>query len=163
MSAVISDCGTFRYALTRGDWLGGTGTVLFVMLNPSTADASTDDATIRRCIGFAWDWGFARLTVANLFAYRATNPDDLIVAARAGVDPVGPDNDRWIVRLASGASQIVAAWGAHRAAEARTTRVLELLGPDVMCLGQTKSLAPRHPVRLRRDTPRTPIELGAMA
>lgn len=74
VSAVFSECGNYRYALIRDGWLGGEGAVLFVMLNPSTADATSNDPTTRRCIGFAQRWGFASLAIANLYAYRATVP-----------------------------------------------------------------------------------------
>ena len=88
--AVLSDCGTYRYRLWR-KW-GCGSPLLFVMLNPSTADAEVDDATIRRCLGFADAHGFGELEVVNLYAYRATDPADL---KRAGY-PVGPDNDAHI-------------------------------------------------------------------
>lgn len=156
MSAVISDCGTYRYALKRSGSTGSGG-VLFVMLNPSTADASLDDPTIRRCIGFARCWGFRDLAVANLYAYRATDPHDLDDAAGAGVDPVGPDNDEWIARLAASATQIIVAWGAKASAK-REREVLEILGSEVLCLGQTQSGAPKHPLFLKADTRRRALK-----
>jgi hypothetical protein len=84
------------------------------MLNPSTADASQDDPTIRRCIGFARQWGCGRLVVLNLFAFRATDPADLKRAA----DPVGPENRAWFDRtlvddLVGG--PVVCGWGVHGA------------------------------------------------
>ena len=75
-SAEISPCGLYRYSLTR-KWEAWKGTVNFIMLNPSTADAQEDDPTIRRCIGFAKAWGYGGIVVTNLFAYRATNPKEL--------------------------------------------------------------------------------------
>lgn len=154
--AVISECGRYRYALTRGDWLDGEGTVLFVMLNPSTADAAADDPTIRRCIRFARDWGFARLTVANLYALRAADPAALLSAT----DPVGPENDYWLDRLAGEATEVIAAWGAHRYAERRSDHVRKLVefqAGAMRCLGQTKQLAPRHPLYVRADALRVPL------
>lgn len=146
MSAVLSDCGRYRYALWRDTGaLGGEGTVLFVMLNPSTADAETDDATIRRCVRFARDWGYARLAVGNLYAYRATDPNALGEVE----DPVGPENDDWLLEL-QGSGATIAAWGANAWARRRECEAIALLtyggslGLD--CLGQTKSLAPRHPL-----------------
>lgn len=162
MAAVLSSCGRYRYALTRGDWLAGEGTVLFVMLNPSTADATIDDRTIGRCIGFAQRWGYARLTVANLYALRATNPADL---ARAD-DPVGPENDYWIDRLAQRATEIIVAWGAHPQAERRAAHVLELVEfqrGTASCLGQTKDLHPRHPLYVKRSKRREPFRRLARA
>jgi hypothetical protein len=115
--------------------------VLFVMLNPSTADASRDDPTIRRCVGFAKAWGFGALSVANLFALRSTDPSVLLSAQ----DPVGPDNDAMILELARKASLVVAAWGAHKVAARRAAAVQSLL-PKAVCLGLTSSGQPRHPL-----------------
>lgn len=72
-SADFSACGTYRYAL-RKIWLPAAPQVLFIGLNPSTADEKSDDPTIRRCLGFARSWGYGGLIVANLFAYRTTAP-----------------------------------------------------------------------------------------
>ena len=156
--AVLSGCGRYRYALTRGDWLDGEGTCMFVMLNPSTADAREDDPTIRRCVGFARSWGFARLVVANLYAFRATDPRGLWAAE----DPVGPDNDRWLWDLSYGAHEVIAAWGAtrHPGGADRVRAVLEALGSphdSTRCLGQTMALHPRHPLYVRRDARRIPF------
>lgn len=156
MKAVFSDCRTYRYALWRETGrLGAEGTVLFVMLNPSTADEVENDPTVRRCIGFAGDWGFARLAVANAYAYRATDPAEL----RRVDDPVGPDNDEWLDRLASQAHAVIAAWGAHIDPE-RERRVIELVefqAGTMRCLGQTQALHPRHPLYLAADTKREPL------
>jgi hypothetical protein len=153
--AVLSDCGTYRYALQRDGWLTGSGTVLFVMLNPSTADASADDQTIRWCVRFAQRWGFKRLHVANLYAFRATNPAALAVAD----DPVGAENDVWLAKLANLASETIAAWGASpHATETRISEVLEMLGhDDLQCLGLTANGRPRHPLYLRADTEPIPL------
>lgn len=109
--ATISDCGMFRYQLSRR-W-GQGRPMLFVMLNPSTADASVDDPTIRKCIGFAQRNGCEAIEVVNLFAYRATDPRDL---ARAGY-PIGPLNDDHIAAAAASTKCaggiVVCAWGAH--------------------------------------------------
>src|SRR6185369_17379869 len=103
MTAVISKCGKYRYSLRR-EWIGGAGTVCFIMLNPSTADASVDDPTIRRCIGFAQRWGYQILEVVNLYAYRATRPRDMFAAA----DPVGPENEYYLCKAALGAGLRIA-------------------------------------------------------
>jgi hypothetical protein len=155
---VLSDDGRYRYALRRQTGvLGAEGAVLFVMLNPSTADATDDDPTIRRCLNYARRWGYARLDVANLYALRATNPAELF----AGEDPVGPDNDAWLERLAKPSPSVVVAWGAtpHPEPE-RARRVLELLefyAGTARCLGQTRDLHPRHPLYVRADAARTPF------
>ena len=166
MGAVISDCGQYRYSLNRSGWMGGTGNVLFVMLNPSTADASEDDPTIRRCIRFARDWGFASLSVGNLYAYRATKPDDLgllgqlAVGERARGNHYGPIyrnvNDNWLRSMALQANQIVVAWGANEGpVPARAARATEILtthfGPFLKALGLTKAGHPRHPLYVRAD------------
>lgn len=155
--AVISDCERYRYSLERdlppwrSDW-PGIGTVLFVMLNPSRADAELDDPTIRRCIAFGSSWNFRRLTVANVYALRSTNPGKLGLVE----DPVGPLCDYWLERLAREANEVVVAWGASwPITDERLHRVLELLVPaDVQCLGLTRDGHPRHPLYLKRDTQR---------
>jgi len=140
-TALFSPCGRFRYLLSRR-WDTGRGTVLWIMLNPSTADAERDDPTIRRCIGFSRLWGFGAMEAVNLFALRATDPREL---GRAD-DPVGPLNDRHIADAAAGAAAVIAAWGAHPLAASRTGEVRPLLPGSVRCLGRTASGAPRHPL-----------------
>lgn len=176
MTAVISDDGLYRYELTRdlpGRWAGGNApppVMCFVMLNPSTADGTQDDPTIRRCKSFAEREGCRTLEVVNLYAYRATKPKDLWDAAAAGIDAVGPENATWVdraIRLRSlGANCLVAAWGANVepsavewfaalvAAFARTRTAYD--PPRVWCLGRTKGGQPRHPLMLRADTPLEP-------
>lgn len=146
--AVLSESGRYRYALTR-TWAPAAGAVCFVMLNPSTADASEDDPTIRRCIGFARAWGFGRLEVVNLFAWRATDP----AALRGVADPVGPENDGHIMRAARGAKLVIAAWGAHGALLERGEEVRAMLARRFVVhhLGLTKEGHPRHPLYLRAD------------
>lgn len=150
-SAELSPCGQYRYLLTRR-LMEGQGVVVFVMLNPSTADGTVDDATIRRCIGFAGDWGYRELRVVNLFAWRATRPKDMLRA----VDPVGPDGDAWIQRTCQDADRVVCAWGAHNAmlVRWRATAVKKLLQDDghvLHHLGLSAAGAPRHPLFLLRE------------
>lgn len=142
--------GAYRYRLWR-HWGPSDGRrVLFVMLNPSTADAFDDDATVRRCRGFARAWGYDGFLVGNLFAYRATKPRDLWSAASRDVDIVGPHNDHHLVEMTGGAALVVAAWGGHGArAFVRVGEVLALLGQraDVYALDRCeKSGHPRHPL-----------------
>lgn len=145
--------GRYRYRLWRR-WRASGPVVAFVMLNPSTADAERDDPTIRRCTGFARAWGFAAMTVVNLFALRATDPARL----RRARDPVGPDNDRHIAAAAAGSDAVVLAWGNHGALGGRDRAVLDLLaGSRPSCLGVTGSGQPRHPLYLRRATRRRPF------
>jgi hypothetical protein len=140
--AVLSDDGVYRYLLWRrwspGDLLG------FVMLNPSTADASADDPTIRRCIGFARHLGYGGILVGNVFAWRATDPRNLPASTD---DAFGPDNAEALGVLAGACSCIIAAWGAHKRAGDLAQRVLGIIG-SIDCLGTTKSGAPRHPLYL---------------
>lgn len=144
-SAEFSTCGTYRYALRR-TWLTTAAQVLFIGLNPSTADEKSDDPTIRRCLGYARSWGYGSLTVANLFAYRATDPADL----RAASDPIGPLNDQWIVDLASKADLVVAAWGNHGRFAQRWKDIVVKLD-EIYCLDLTKQGQPRHPLYAKKN------------
>lgn len=138
--AILSGCGIYRYALERW-WDNGLPSVLFVMLNPSTADGTKDDPTIRRCIGFARSWGYGGLLVGNLFAYRATDPRELPADDTA----IGPENAAQLDRLARRASLIVAAWGGHKRAVDRAPLVAARLG-TLHALDFTRAGAPRHPL-----------------
>lgn len=137
--ACFSRCGTYRYALWRR-WAAGPQ-VLFVMLNPSTADKQRNDPTIRRCIGFAASWGYGAVAVGNLFAFRTPSPRVLRQAAH----PVGRANDRWLLRLAAESNCVIAAWGNEGVLLARDSRVRELLAP-LNALGLTQQGQPRHPL-----------------
>jgi hypothetical protein len=148
-AAEISECGHYRYELTRRWDLSTTG-VTFVMLNPSTADGMADDPTIRRCVGFASDWGFGGVRVLNLFAYRATLPIDLQWVD----DPQGPENYRYLAaamgtRPDMSKPTVIAAWGASfpkasAAHVASSARWMREAGAHV--LGLTKDGHPRHPL-----------------
>lgn len=174
--AELSDCGRYRYRLWR-EWRGthdpvnwrwlheedgsvakdGAGydlgeplACVFVMLNPSTADATKDDPTIRRCVGFAKRWNYERVEVINLFAFRSTDPATLL-ALNHDDDPVGPDNLAHVDRLLPRAGIIIAAWGAHGAHLGQDETMLGWLGcppRKVHALGLTKDGHPRHPLYL---------------
>jgi hypothetical protein len=153
--AVISPCGKYRYTLKRA-WKEGGGVCVFLMLNPSIADALRDDATIRRCIGFAHRWGYQILHVVNIFALRSTDPKLLYRMP----DPVGPDNDKWIMELTRAANCVVAAWGTHGSHMGRATEVLKMLKGatiNVWALGLTKDLHPRHPLYAPNDAQLVPV------
>lgn len=160
--AVFSDCGRYRYVLTRG--APDAARVLWVMLNPSTADATRDDPTIRRCRGFAREWSCQAIAVVNLFAWRATDPRDLTAALADGHNIVGPDNARHIAAAARAETtqRIVVGWGvAHRRARERGLDVHAMLRrarPDieVECLGMTNDGSPRHPLYVARETQLVP-------
>lgn len=146
-SAIISDCGIYRYELRR-TWDQGAWKLGVIMLNPSTADHEEDDPTIRRVIGFAKAWGYGGIVVFNLFALRATNPKELKSAA----SPIGPENDEVLGSFQSG--DVLCAWGAN--GRGRAAMVIKDLrsrpGVRLVCLGKTKSGAPRHPLYVRADT-----------
>lgn len=145
--AVISPCQNYRYALWRR-WDVNAPYALFVGLNPSTADESADDPTIRRCKRYAKDWGFGGLYMVNLFALRATSPKDMLRHA----DPVGVNNDCWLLDLVPRAGVVVCAWGAlggHLGRDVECAALLE--AQQLMCLGVTKAGHPRHPLYVRAD------------
>ena len=142
-TATLSLCRTYRYSLTR-EWGSGLA-VLFIGLNPSTADETLDDRTIRRCIAFARDWGYARLHMANLFAFRATEPRDMKNAS----DPIGPENDQHLLALADDSILTVAAWGVHGTFGDRHSAVRKML-PRLHYLRLTKDGHPGHPLYLPR-------------
>jgi len=134
----------------------------FCLLNPSTASEVANDATVRKCLGFAQRWGFGGIDVVNLFAYRATDPDEL----RAQTDPVGPYNDGWILDVAREAELVVLGWGNHGTLHGRGMRVRTLLqaaGITLHCLGSTKSAQPRHPLYVSYDQPLETIALRGVA
>lgn len=141
--AAFSRCGRYRYKLWR-QWSADPG-VLFLLLNPSTADAVSNDATIERCERRARTMGFGALLVANLFAHRSTDPGALYVVD----DPVGQDNDRAILELANAASMVVCGWGKHGALHRRGEAVLQMLvqaGHEPYMLQLNKDGTPKHPL-----------------
>lgn len=145
--AVLSSCGLYRYWLKR-EWDGRDPQMVFIMLNPSTADALVDDATIRVCVGRAKRMGCGSIRVLNLFAYRATDPKAMMLAA----DPVGPENDAYIQSvMRSKPAMVIAAWGVGGNYMGRARKVSETCvayGVPLHCLGTTKDGHPRHPLRI---------------
>ena len=148
-SAEVSECGQYRYRLSRR-WGPGLPT-LFIMLNPSTADAEIDDPTIRRCMGFAKSWGRDGIEVVNLFAFRATSPKDMQTAA----DPVGPENEVHVEEAVAECFEVICAWGAHGSFKAqdmvmqRWLREAGVFQP--YSLGETVDGQPRHPLYLKAN------------
>lgn len=148
--AVLSADGRYRYLLERDLRQGGPGrTCVFVMLNPSTADAFTDDPTIRRCKAFAAREGCGRLAVVNLFCLRSADPS----ALKTATDPIGPHADNYLQATTQDAAVVIAAWGAHPMAGRRAVQAAGLLGGNLQALGVTASGAPRHPLYVRGDAP----------
>ena len=151
--AVFSECRRYRYALWR-IWDEDMRYAMFICLNPSTADEAKDDPTVRRCAGFTRSWGYGGLYMANLFAYRSTD----YRALKGGQDPVGPETDEWLRRLAQEAGVIVAAWGNQGSYRDRDWAVVEMF-PDLCCLALTKHGQPGHPLYLKGDLRPTPLHL----
>ncbi|WP_425099898.1 DUF1643 domain-containing protein [Tropicibacter sp. S64] len=139
--ALYSPCETYRYGLARV-WDAALPGVLFVMLNPSTADEHRNDPTIERCQRRAQAMGCGAVRIANLFAFRATRPEDL----RRAADPVGPQNEGLLRAWSGAAALTVAAWGVHGTFLGQAARIAPLLQGDVRHLGLTKGGHPRHPL-----------------
>lgn len=158
-SAVFSDDRRYRYHLSRA-WHFGRGTLCFVMLNPSLADERTDDATIRKCMGFAKRLGYAGVDVVNLYAHAARYPRDL----RAAGFPVGPLNDDWIVSTTvathRGGGHVVCAWGHHASGFARADEVVRTIrsfGITLLVLERCACGTPAHPLLLRYSCQLQPL------
>jgi hypothetical protein len=160
--AAFSPCRTWRYELWR-KWKPGGRRLVMLMLNPSTADETANDATVERCERRARSGGFGELRVFNIFAFRATDPADM----KAAPDPVGPQNDEYlsaafglakmnaIFRQGPGAL-FCAGWGIHGSHAGRDRQVQALAaehGVQLMCLGTTKDGQPRHPLYVGYDVP----------
>jgi len=156
--AKLSDDRAYRYALWRHwSWEGHANCVMFVGLNPSTADETKNDTTISKCIGFAKRWGYGGIYILNLYALRATHPIDLVVAD----DPWGPGNLEAFGYYRSRVGLIVACWGALECRcrpslrwQSTIAMVLDELAKPVVCLGKTADGSPRHPSRLGYSTER---------
>lgn len=156
-SAVVTNDGRYRYQLQRDLWPQNEQVCLFVMLNPSIADAVQDDPTLRRCKTFAAGWGYGRLEVVNLFSLRATDPQDLYDVPIG--DLFGPDHWAHFLAAVEHADYVVCGWGAEAiAAETGATiaKFLNSYGKQPVCLGTTQSGAPRHPLYQKGSTVPTP-------
>lgn len=153
--ADISPCERYRYKLWRR-WDLSRPSVLFVMLNPSTADADVDDPTIRKCIGFAQRWGAGGIRVCNLYPWRATNPKDLPIGHEVFGEPTGPSsrNDYAIISAACDAGRVIAAWGANIGPwTMQPAHVLNLLRYScIEALRLTKHGRPWHPLYVSYST-----------
>ncbi len=141
--AQISPCEKYRFSLWR-IWDEALPQCAFVGLNPSTADATKYDPTIRRCCGFAMSHGYGGLTMLNLWAYRSKNPVDL----SGRITNEEKINEDAIVRVASNVSRVVAAWGSHAMAFARQEKIMAMV-PEWWALHITKSGMPGHPLYLK--------------
>lgn len=155
-SARFSRCGSYRYELLRS-WDEGSGCCVFIGLNPSTADAGVDDPTVRRCMGFARDWGYQQLRLVNLFAYRTPYPRELVRCS----DPAGSANRRAIRRACRSADKVVAAWGAHGSLRDQAQKLSDIWADLTLeCFGLTQTGHPLHPLYQRRDAILQPFRTG---
>lgn len=147
----------YRYVLSR-TWDASKKSVLWIMLNPSTADQNVFDPTVRRCFGFSQDWGFGRMVVCNIFAYRSTDPEMLLLVP----DPVGPLNNEKIEEEIEKSQLVMVAWGAHKIVRTtnRHREVMDLIhrhGYVPHTLKLTNSGYPSHPLYIPKDSPRIPL------
>lgn len=142
--AIFSTCREYRYSLWRL-WDSSKPTVTFCGLNPSTADETVDDPTIRRCIGYARDWGFGQLIMVNAYAYRSTDPKGLW----ATMNPIGYRNIDSIVHASRVSGLFVAAWGSH--IKPLHSREIRRRIKQIHALRLTKSCEPSHPLYLPRS------------
>jgi len=153
--ALISPCGNYRYALMRY-WDQALPPLMWVMLNPSTADGEQDDATIKACIAIAKNLGYGGINVCNLFAWRSTDRSVL----KKVEDPIGPDNDGWLKLHAAISDMVLCGWGTDGALYSRASMVKTLLwDKDLYCMQRTKDGHPQHPLYVKRD--KKPVLLRA--
>lgn len=141
-NAIISSDGKYRYQLSR-IWDEEKSKVLFIMLNPSTADADVDDQTIRRVINFAKSWGYGGLFVGNLYAYRSTEPKDL----RFTNNPIGEDNIQHVKNLIGLSERVIYAWGNNQ----KEPDWLCNLVKTPYCIDISKNGIPKHPMLLKKE------------
>ena len=144
-SAHLSSCRNYRYALWR-TWDDQKPRVLFIALNPSTADETHDDPTLNRCIYFAQAWSFGGLAIGNLFAFRATSPKKM----KSNDNPIGPENDRWLRKLDRESALTVAAWGNHGKFLKRADFVRQSL-KNLYCIHTNITGEPAHPLYLKSN------------
>jgi hypothetical protein len=156
--ARISKCGKYRFALVRS-WDKSKPFVMFMMLNPSTADAEKDDPTIRRCMAFAKVWGYGGICVGNLFPYRATDPSELLIADHVlPYDNFPGENLQWIGIMAKSCELVICAWGnAHILKKFWKKNIYEQYAPlkqfvtKLRYLELSKDNTPKHPLYLKGD------------
>ena len=151
--AKFSGCRKYRYFLWRV-WDQSKSHVMFVGLNPSTADEIEDDHTLIRCMNYARSWGYGGVCMANLFAFRATEPEVMFAAH----DPIGRDNDSWLIELSQKAAIVVAAWGNSGSFKGRSNEVKQLLS-NLHCLKINKSGEPAHPLYQKASLQPVPFHI----
>ena len=154
---VFSPCRKYRYYLAQ-IWDENKPPLYWLMLNPSTADEQINDPTVEGCEQRARKWGYGGSVVLNIFAWRATDPENLKKCA----NPIGDDNDLWMHKLAvlSQTHDVIAAWGEHGAHENRGQAVLDIFRQKegrLQALIMNQSGAPRHPLYIKRSVRPTPF------
>jgi hypothetical protein len=152
--AEFSSCGSYRYSVSR-IWDESLPAVLFIMLNPSSADGTKDDPSIRRCISYAKDWGFGSLFVGNLFALKSTKPTGLLEST----NPEGPENLKYLLKLSSHCKMIVCVWGNGTILKKLSANSPKNLNRKLHCLKLSLDGIPCHPLYLPKDL--KPIEWKA--
>ncbi len=149
-AAILSECNQYRYVLTR-TINQQPEVAVFIMLNPSTADAKKDDPTIRRCVEFTRRWGCGKLIVINLFAYRATSPQTLKIID----NPIGNDNQHWVEEVVKKhPERIVCAWGNDGIYMEQDLKMMGWLknhGVQPQALKISKQGQPHHPLYVPYD------------
>ena len=143
--AIFSDDKIYRYQLWR-KWYDGDNFLVFIGLNPSTANEYEHDPTIRRCISFAANMGYSGMYMMNLFAFRSTDPSKLLQVD----DPIGPDNNEHLLEVCKD-RHVIAAWG-NSGSFLRRCDWLTCNIKGVYCFGLTKQGQPKHPLYLKKDT-----------
>jgi hypothetical protein len=143
--AVFSDDGIYRYVLWR-IWDESKPMINFIGLNPSTADAENDDPTMRRCQKFARSWNYGGFYMTNLFGFKATRPSELKKAS----DPVGIDNNKWLIEIESRVDKVVFAWGINGVFLNRDKEVTGLI-TQAYYIELTKDGYPKHPLYLKSN------------
>ena len=144
--AVLSENRKYRYLLSR-TWDDTKPTVLFIGLNPSTADEKENDPTISKCVNYAKSWGYGQVLMENLFSVRSTDPSRL----KYENDPIGSENDWYLQKSASAADLIIACWGNLGKLLNRDKEIISLI-PNLYCLKQNKNGSPHHPLYLSKET-----------
>lgn len=144
IGAHFSNCRNYRYVLWRV-WDVSKSRIMFIGLNPSTANEISDDPTIRRVKKMAQDWGYGGVYMTNLFALVATHPYELLQCP----DPIN-GNDEWLIKIASITGDIIFAWGNFKIAQERAKKVIEMF-PNAKALQINKNGSPKHPLYVKGD------------
>lgn len=149
-NATISPCNKYRYVLRR-TWNERISAIGIVALNPSTADATADDPTVKKCVKLARFWGYGGIVLVNLFAWRATEKKEI----KTIYDPIGPNNDKEIQKALNDVDDVLVAWGEYGAYLNRSTKVraiLKQLPKKYVCIKQNISGEPTHPLYQKDDS-----------